>query len=383
MLSYNTQHLYALIEIVIQGITGENFVLFGGSLMLYLSRYRPELSYGIVDTDDDVEEIVSRDELRTAVMTYGLSIEGMSVSPGKHGPFVQFAQPYQDSRYVTTLMTKTRLVYGVEVRVWRDEVTYVLFNTDITPAGTAIRLSDYGSRFCGYSVVKWTIHRPDNDATIILDDNIKIIDKSPKMSEWGVRYDVRELSNSSVVECMYRELVKGTPTEYKFWDSWILDNPKRFHRWQCAGMLNSVVADDDDFVVELKQSEDYCEISDFLGKAYRAEFESLANTDVSKTFFTSMSAFDFVGFVTDFFEDGVSKFASVLDYEALHKNCGKFTQMLKLVSTINSHTLNRFENYFNHFVVPEDMKQVFVTFCHNTITGLINYCDTCGMPLEG
>lgn len=185
--------------------------------MLYVSRYVSRDTYGIVDTDDGQEEIVSEEELEGICCDLCLPVLGVTVYSGAACRYVESILPYQPSWTLTQLQIKTKVLRGVEVCTYQDMVTNVRWNNADIVAPVRIRLSDFGD-LCGACILSGNTHARLHKITLVLDDNITFGSKVFKLRKddtymgrdgIGVMVDLRDMHDDIMVERAYRSFFNG------------------------------------------------------------------------------------------------------------------------------------------------------------------------------
>lgn len=205
--------------------------------MLYVSRVLfdgdeyGDYMYGIVDTDDDVEEVVTWEVMSDAVVHKRVKILGTFIDEIAETigyPFMSRADPYQDPRYITMEMAKLKTLLGVELIVWRDEVTSIFIDCDTSARNVKFRLSDYCRRLSGVSPTGWTTGSPSiKNVTILLDDKIEIYGGSfPVIFDSGINWDISEVTNVELISRLYNYVLMHYPS-MREWNTSIIDKDKR------------------------------------------------------------------------------------------------------------------------------------------------------------
>lgn len=177
--------------------------------MLYISRKFTQVDerhqfqyektyYGVVDTDDDVEELMSYDDLMSTC-ELDINIEGIDYDMEFGDRVVRDAVPYQDPKYVTPLILKTKALRGVDIRVWRNEITYIVGDAKIMNGEVRLRLSDYAKRMHGSTMIGMKNALDyKSKLVLVLDDNISIYGAQlPALSR--IVYDMTEVTNDRFV----------------------------------------------------------------------------------------------------------------------------------------------------------------------------------------
>ena len=202
--------------------------------MLYISRPITSMQYGVVDTDDDVENIVTFNELAHAVISLNIDIKGVStVNSSIQGRAIRGIECYQDERYLTGAQAKARMLLGIEIRTFKSEITGIVVHSDIFKDNTVIRLSDFGSSMSGRVAVRWTNIGTSlkNTLIVVLDPKLEMLCEPPSPTMRGVKLDIRELGCNWVVKKIYTTLAnKKVP--YAGWCSYIIDTEEQRRQWR-------------------------------------------------------------------------------------------------------------------------------------------------------
>lgn len=200
--------------------------------MLYVSQNYGNYRYGIVDSEDDSEEIVSIDELHD-IVNLGVSIRGVKTNitetSGGTMRTIYHVFPVQNPETMTVAQTKLAVLSKVHVCVYHDTVTSVTWNPNEIIKPVTIRLSDYG-RVLGHLALSNNFADDGGSKLIvILDDKFHIhqntIPQARTFGQLGVVFDLREV----VQEQLARVIYWGVRAEFDP-DSRIIDNPERLQR---------------------------------------------------------------------------------------------------------------------------------------------------------
>lgn len=194
--------------------------------MLFISRYvmvGNERHYGVVDTDDDTEQIVSLSDLHDC-RHYGIDIKGARYIIHNDSGTIRYElshlRVYNSHTTVNKQMAKLKTLAGVDIVLYRHMITQITWDIGKFTRDIVIRLSDFGT-FCAdwiFYGLATVIPDPKYTITFILDDNVEFSTSSFMMiphveyEEYvmaGVRFDVRELSDENAktfYTCMLREI---------------------------------------------------------------------------------------------------------------------------------------------------------------------------------
>lgn len=162
--------------------------------MLYLSRFLGPDAYGVVDTDDGVEDIVSFSDLYSALIA-GIEVVGVCAT-NLSGHTIH--QPAETS---SQFQVKTNLLYGVDVKTFGDTITNIRLDNCSKPV--TLRLSYYGKSCAGF-IFTGNKNVGRHRLTLVVDvDFTEDTFKVHPMLEFfyagasgiGVIYDLRELDD--------------------------------------------------------------------------------------------------------------------------------------------------------------------------------------------
>ena len=169
-------------------------------------------AFGVVDTDDGVEQIVSMVELVDAVCNCGLKIEGFELSEYGHSESIA---PYQDVGSMTAAQTKLLVMNHVLVTTYRGMITGINFNGADVEKPVEIRLSSIGHSCADYLLVNGKNH-DSHKLTLIIDDKLKFTKHSFAavsrfsgrigVDGYGIVFDLRGLRDDDAAEVIYRNV---------------------------------------------------------------------------------------------------------------------------------------------------------------------------------
>lgn len=199
--------------------------------MLMISRIVDGIKFGVYDTEKGTEQFVDRDYLIDIYHQHRIKIQGVEFDVNHGRLFIRSIIPQQDMSQCTTLQVKTKMLLGVDVRVFRDEITAVIANADVAQDGVTIRLSDFGHIFAWESTVMWSDEWGRKRITIIFDNNVKVKGVYSSMRSrriWRSDLDIRELTDKEVVSEMYKNYFKDESVQRLNLASHIVDHRERF-----------------------------------------------------------------------------------------------------------------------------------------------------------
>lgn len=213
--------------------------------MLFISRYIVEpqsgvpwvryaaAKYGVVDTDDDSETVISLGELARCCCSYGLEIKGVQTLGLGSVSEIHSAEPYQPDDSVTVAQAKLSTLYNVRVTCWKDWITSLSFDADtIIAAPVTIKLSDFGTKLADYFLSKLS-YNTRHTVTLVFDDSLSFDVNSFSVyggylgvDGIGIVYDVRGLTKERELYTIYFLLYATAPEGVNMFDS-IIDHEDR------------------------------------------------------------------------------------------------------------------------------------------------------------
>lgn len=195
--------------------------------MLYISRRVAIRTYGVVDTDDNVEETIE-DSVIADLVRGGLDIVGVEVYDSNSFR----VQPHQPFSTYTPLQVKLKSLLGVDIHIYKDEITCIKANPAITKTGTRIRLSDLAKRMQWGCITVFDPFYGDHIQYIILvlDDNFEMFGDMTWYSRRQAVFDIREVTNEKSVKAIYFDLI-GKQIPPQEWRSCIIDTEERMQRF--------------------------------------------------------------------------------------------------------------------------------------------------------
>lgn len=192
--------------------------------MLFISRYcggtewQPD--FGVVDTDDGVEEVVCYDELDRVCVDYDLDIAGVTYLR-KH-PIVELENiiPWQAPSSISALQAKLAALYGIHTTIWNGMITSITWGNSAASSPATIRLSNLGHSCADYLLNSCMFYQR-HIATFVLDDSVTITGDTFKilssltigMDGLGAAFDLREVSDDSVAKKVYLCVYEGEENE--------------------------------------------------------------------------------------------------------------------------------------------------------------------------
>lgn len=204
--------------------------------MLYVSRDFHNDSYGVYDTDDGTEELITFTDLAKVTIDDGIDVKGITTqdmsSLGIKSIFLDTVIPYQDPQFYTKAQAKLKTLRGIDIHTWKDEITYIGINGHVFPEKLSVRLSDYGKTMHGEMDVMWYGTKQGKSITLVLDDKLYVYGGYPTVGLAGVIWDVSEVSSGKLVAGMFKQL-ESEGLGANFWHNFVIDRQNRHstRRW--------------------------------------------------------------------------------------------------------------------------------------------------------
>lgn len=189
--------------------------------MLYISRRISANLFGVIDTDDNTEELCTRDELYNYYVKLGIDIKGVTFLKSSRSTYVT-VDVYNANSSNTT--AKLKFMYGINLQVDANGCLVKLDAEDNWRSCT-VRLSDYVTSLESYSVTNIG-NGKDTVLTLVFDDKLQSI--SPKFLQSAyvgsyLRFDISELTgNKSAVAAIYKNALPSI--FYSFEPSYVFAN---------------------------------------------------------------------------------------------------------------------------------------------------------------
>lgn len=341
--------------------------------MLYISRMIEEFmpgtsdllcKYGVCDTDDDVEEVIYSGTLETAVLGYGIEIKGVDVVTLNGVSAIRDIEVYQDSRYYKPIQAKTKMLRGVDVVTFRDEIVRFRINRKIFKGPLRLRLSDYAKR------MHWSTYADSIGSMLIfvLDDNFEIYGNIRDRNSHGTILDVREVTNPALIDQIYGDFIDNDMLDQWDWHKRIIDTQERIDFWKCQYCICRGEDETDSFHLQLALTERFEENCIVLASAYKPEFEKVARYDIHLLlrFFSQRLFDDFVALMRSRKE----KPFSLDDYECLRGSC---INVLDLISdNVPNLCAKQFRNFIKYMHVPDDIRRLYIDVCNNAARAAVD-----------
>lgn len=209
--------------------------------MLFISRFIGYNKVGVVDTDDNIEEVWPVDDLIRFCRPVLDKISGVNrvKSAYQTRGWMYECVPFQPVSTMSLLQVKTGTLSNIDVLTYGDMITHI----DIrSPECVSIRLSDFGS-CCGDRLFYGCTEYQEHSLTVVLDDAITLSNLSLKILGFGwshlnvgiksvgVVFDMREVTREDTRRLVYASLYSD---DKSYVVSSIIDNDEvrpRMYEW--------------------------------------------------------------------------------------------------------------------------------------------------------
>lgn len=340
--------------------------------MLYISRLINNGIYGVVDTDDDVEERVSFNEIIKMIFDYHLDIVGVKTDP-VHST-IESINVYQDEKYCTKAQAKLATVSGVYIKTYKNEITSLVVDGNPPQRVVRVRLSDYGSSMAGCVSIGW-IHRVEEKLVVFaLDNNIEIVRAPLRAFGYaGIRWDISSVRDCDYVDELYQAMIDTDNLGYLKWNKYIIDKPERMQFWRCIHIVNGSSDVINNHKSVLDEIRDFNAVSAKVGKLYEKDFNEVVSKPLNAYNFLPVYIHDIISLVRKYVnEDG--KFVLSGDFVALRNEFISVFKWLRVATQLPYPKVRRFENYISWFNPPENIKQMYISLCDNFVNAVKAYC---------
>jgi hypothetical protein len=249
-------------------------ILFGGKIMLYISRCYQGDKYGVVDSDDDVEEFVSTQEILSYVKDLHLDIKGVKITSDG---FVNIeAYPYETN----VKCTKLKILYGINI-VTRGDSIGLIEVPENANVDKPIRLSNYGHIIEDYALKPFT--HAGKPVVLILDDSLKFtaraFTKLATVARTCYIFDIMGVTDTDIIESVYmRCLNRFAKEDYNVSDYGIIDSVSRSDYYRAWNFIRNYSSVNHDGKSRINfKFKDVNETAGLVEKYFHKSFTYLAN----------------------------------------------------------------------------------------------------------
>lgn len=323
--------------------------------MLFVSRLIGATNYGVVDTDDGVEEIITDVDL-IRITKLGLEIKGIDADG--------FARCYQDPLTMSLLQIKTNAIDGVSVFVYKDYITSIRRSAPSLRPGTRIRLSQFGKRFSDY-VLEQVMDWNKIDLVLVVDDQFELTYPSTNIAPmFGVAFDITEVTNEEAAQAIYSSYRRYS-SSLKL-SEFCIDRPDRMNYQQALLALSTGEHDKGvTFTLETWAR---------IREEFTPKFQSI---DLGELHFNSTTR-DGKAYMKDIRSAAEFWRSRCQDcFEVLAHDCETFDAIGRLANA-GGRPLRWFHNYLMFFPLTDELKRVYVDLCNTFNNWFLDYAEEAG-----
>lgn len=242
--------------------------------MLILKKQLTKIKYEVLDTDDNVVEIDTGDNLIRYVKDLGLKIQGVDVDAKG---YVTFNPQYNYS----IKETKFKILRGIDIHVENGELVNLSYNESLQD--TTIKLSDYCNFIAPHCFKPSFGIKTNSHITLILDNSLEF--KSFSFIDCFycgvIKMDITALSDKKA-EYVYKEAMKADALGlFPYNNSCIIDNTERLNYYWADSIMNEGFLLFNGQVSRLEEVlPDVDKYTKLMRKKYLKLFEHVANAEI-------------------------------------------------------------------------------------------------------
>lgn len=345
--------------------------------MLYISRYITDYSYGVVDSDDGVETIVTREELAAVCITFRLKVKGVEVKHGNMGWYVDAVEPYQDRNTYNKRQIKALTLLGVDLKIYDQEIVAISADSSVAKSDVVLRPSEFAKKLSCFVKLNKSA---SCSLTIVLDDRIEVVGETFRVGLNGVRFDLREVSNEMTAKSVYKDVVVEYPVPIDMWEHYIIDNDSRSGFWKAIAAIDE---SDEAVIKDIICNVDMHELCVQIEELYLEDWLRLVSDDKPVAFYSSMSPVSCLNLFTDFMETPWDFTQEVTDYAVVRKRMPDLSNMLKITSTTNTVAVRRLNTYTQFCDVSDEVKKIAIALYNKSCKSIVAYCKMNDLSLPG
>lgn len=340
--------------------------------MLYVSRIAGINKWGITDSDDNVETVVTLSQLEKYILL-GLQIEGVEANVrmyrGRQKVEVLRVRVYQDAAHSTAQRAKAIVMQGIDMRVKGGKILSVSWDSSRLKDVTTIKLSGYGQKCENFIFVSTPL--PTTKVIIVVDDRVQIKKQTFKrvFNLTNVTLDIRNCTNPKTATYIYEEYYLG----YNGMDSnvgnRILDNTDRQELWKAIDVV-------------------------FHGRAHWHTMPMGISVEVSKKFEREFS--DFANLKLELCDgqlhlQNLQIYANRIahekafwrsncqDYDTVKEKDEHVLHAIRVCVPCNYYKMTRFINFMEWFYPSDAIQSVFVELCNRANNWFLDEAEARGL----
>lgn len=333
--------------------------------MFYVSRIVRNGLYGVVDTEDNREDLMTTSEIRHAVIDIGITIKGVSLTGNRGGRVgLKAIEVYQSAGAGSRVETKAKVLYGLDIKKTGDVVSSIMVRQGVS-CGT-VRLSTLGTKFGAYVFKSGNVQ---GDVIFELDDSVEI-DKRTFKDWWkfsGIVFDLRQVTNMKIVDAVLDaiDMRVNVPIDKLYMlNIRVLDGVERALYANALWILQTEFVNAKQVNAIAPYMHSITPEAQALAlKRYRRKFLNAAKSEVGIRDDVMLSDLDIKhSIIADLRGKGLNGKSSFDDWKCETMKHG-FISSLEYVVKTDFKTLIALQNYAMFFNAEDDIKQAYVTYC--------------------
>lgn len=337
--------------------------------MLYLSRIVGDCKYAVVDTDDTTEEIIGIDKLKKTVEKLGVEIKGVDVTVTEFGERrITRIVPYQMEQYLGRQQLKAKMLQGVDITVYRNEITSIIVDMRILRSGTRVDLSQYGTKLSEGIRVDSVNYDRKKQIILVVKDGMDLTGLQNCIGQRNICWDVSQVSDWSVVNQVYTNLVCTQAKWHDELKEFILDNERRSNFWYAIFLFLREHDNPESFKRAVANSPDRIEIMHWIEKTLFPRYRVIARV---RTEFDDMGFSRFNELLTRSFNGDVDGFLKCKDYKVLREKYINVFAVVEQAISYNIDAIRQFRLFVECFEESEVGVYVYKSMCTHIKKGII------------
>lgn len=329
--------------------------------MFYISRKVSHNTYGVVDTDDSVEDIMNKKELQRAVAHSMFKIEGVETEYDSKSGFwrIKSIEPLECGIHSTAKTAKLAALHGIDMKLVGDRIISLSWDRYVYDKDFVLVLSDYATSCSDGIIYTSTLGKSAEPLLIKLDDNIQFTKST--FNHWSVmsvKFDLRSITKVKLANNLYRSYRGANQLGWRTLRDRVIDIPERLDFWVAETVLQygAMWPDGHESIRNVLDFPDATQ--ELIYKKHRDEFKSFAKG--SFAVHSGMTDYDDIKVYASWIWKRRSSF-KLYDYDKLRELCLKpLFRLLQFQFSCNGGVARRFQNYIRYFDVPKDLQDVFV-----------------------
>lgn len=346
--------------------------------MLYVSRKIGANKFGVFDTDDGTEDILTLKELKHIVLDLGLEITGVAsrdkvYSSKGRTRVIESIKPYMPPEAETRGIVRVKILYGVEIRINAGCIVSVQWN-NAEYKNRTLRLSNFGTS-CGADIFSEMVERykyedvGESGLTIVIDDKLEVDKKTFKgITLLDVTFDLSGVTKRNTIDSFYTAVCDKSHSN---WDmlKFVIDQQNRKEEWFGVRMINFGVPYGGNIS---RHVQNFTHVQKFILEKYKDEFfrfldkydfslrpdDSVGN--ISKAVTEHLTAMETIK--ADL--NSCQEFEPLWNDFVMSKGSNNLRGIILYASNGYTASVRRFLNYLIYFNTSQEMRDLFVRFYH-------------------